>query len=238
MEYQDSVDGFYEFQPLKDFESNFNGFVSRRAFIEEVENIWLDKDMITEDPDNIDFTFDDAENTLFNKEYQVKIGCDIYEMRENGMINLSNPEETDNTENSSNYLTESENCFSNRKQKTPINIDNNTQVNLKIAINSFLVRSSAKSKVVYYKKVRNKWKRRRGEMAVYLSGNVYYANCSNSVALGLRKPTNGYRKSRQVKEITRWWGIDPKPRKTKHLQLMAAFELSNNAYGNLFITHP
>ena len=85
----DIVTGFDEFTSLKNFEVLFSGYSSKRSQIETTENTWLSNDLSGTDPDDIDFTFDDAENTVFNNSYQLKIGLTIYEMRSTGLYNLT-----------------------------------------------------------------------------------------------------------------------------------------------------
>jgi hypothetical protein len=85
----DDQNNFDEFTSLKNFETLFSGFSSKRLQIETTENTWLSNDLSGTDPDDIDFTFDDAENTVFNNSYQLKIGNDIYEMRSTGLYNLT-----------------------------------------------------------------------------------------------------------------------------------------------------
>jgi hypothetical protein len=81
----DEQNGFDEFQTFKNFEALFGGFCSKRAEIESVENTWLANNFSGLDPDEIDQTFDDAENTVFNNNYSFKIGGDIYQLTGSGV---------------------------------------------------------------------------------------------------------------------------------------------------------
>lgn len=81
----DVVNGFDEFQPFKDFENLFPGYSSKRSEVESVENTWLANNFSGTDPDNIDLTFDDAENTIFNSNYSFKIGNDVYQLTSSGL---------------------------------------------------------------------------------------------------------------------------------------------------------
>jgi len=73
----DSIDiaiNFDEFRKFRDFENLFAGFVSKRKSLETLENSWLSNSFSGTDPDNLDFTFEDAENTVFNRQNKFKIG--------------------------------------------------------------------------------------------------------------------------------------------------------------------
>lgn len=81
----DVVNGFDEFQPFKAFENLFPGYSSKRSEVESTENTWLANNFSGTDPDNIDLTFDDAENTIFNNNYSFKIGNDVYQLTSSGL---------------------------------------------------------------------------------------------------------------------------------------------------------
>jgi hypothetical protein len=80
----DEQNGFDEFKKFRDFETLFGGFCSKRAEIENVENTWLANNFTGTNPDDVDLTFDDAENTIFNNSYSVKIGNDVYQYTSSG----------------------------------------------------------------------------------------------------------------------------------------------------------
>ena len=84
----DSIDlaiNFDEFKKFRDFENLFAGFVSKRKSLETLENTWLSNSFSGTDPDNLDFTFEDAENTVFNNQNKFKIGSNIYELKVDGL---------------------------------------------------------------------------------------------------------------------------------------------------------
>lgn len=85
----DDQNGFDEFKPFKDFESLFPGYASKRAEIEYTEATWLSNAFSGTDPDNVDLTFDDAGNTIFNSNYSFKIGNDVYQLMSDGMYKNS-----------------------------------------------------------------------------------------------------------------------------------------------------
>lgn len=80
----DEQNGFDELQKFKDFENLFGGFCSKRAEIEAIENAWLTNNFTGTDPDDIDLTFDEAMNTIFNSNYSFKIGADTYQKTSSG----------------------------------------------------------------------------------------------------------------------------------------------------------
>jgi hypothetical protein len=85
----DDQNGFDEFKTYKDFEGLFNGFCSKRGEIEVTETAWLANNFGGTDPDDIDLTFDDAENTIFNNNYSFKIGNDVYQLTSTGIYKNS-----------------------------------------------------------------------------------------------------------------------------------------------------
>ncbi|QRN94517.1 C-type lectin domain-containing protein [Archangium violaceum] len=88
MDVVDEQNNFDEFVPYKNLERQLSGFTSKRSRIEVVERTWLANDMTGTDPDSLDITFDDAENTLFNSNYELKIGQTVYRMTEYGLTEV------------------------------------------------------------------------------------------------------------------------------------------------------
>ena len=81
----DAQTGFDEFKPFRDFENLFSGFSSKRAAIENTEITWLNNNFGGVDPDDIDLTFDDAQNTIFNGDNSFKVGNDLYQLTTTGL---------------------------------------------------------------------------------------------------------------------------------------------------------
>lgn len=81
----DAQTGFDQFKPFRDFENLFSGFSTKRAEIENTEITWLNNNFGGLDPDDVDLTFDDAENTIFNGNYSFKVGNDIYQLTSTGL---------------------------------------------------------------------------------------------------------------------------------------------------------
>jgi len=80
----DAQTGFDEFKPFRDFQNLFTGFSSKKAEIENLEAIWLSNNFLGTDPDDIDLTFDDAQNTIFNGDNSFKVGNDLYQLTNTG----------------------------------------------------------------------------------------------------------------------------------------------------------
>jgi hypothetical protein len=81
----DAQTGFDYLKTFRDFENLFPGYTSKRSEIENTERVWLANNFTGTDPDDIDLTFDDAENTIFNNAYSFKVGNDIYQLTSTGM---------------------------------------------------------------------------------------------------------------------------------------------------------
>jgi hypothetical protein len=81
----DAQTGFDQFKPFRDFENLFPGFSTKRAQIENTEITWLNNNFGGLDPDDIDLTFDNAANTIFNADYSFKVGNDVYQLTSTGL---------------------------------------------------------------------------------------------------------------------------------------------------------
>ncbi len=114
----DEQNSFDEFKIYRDFENLFGGFCSARSMIENTETAWLENNFNGTDPDDIDLTFDDALNTIFNNTYSFMIGNDVYQLTNLGMYKNGVYEETNSTSGIINksydnmYLTSSLNYVS------------------------------------------------------------------------------------------------------------------------------
>ena len=198
----DVINNFDEFKKLKDFENLFSGYSSKRKQIENTETTWLLNNFTGTDPDTLDYTFDDAENTIFNANYSFKVGTAIYEFRSDGFyINgvLQAGTETNGPTGPAGPLGPTV-CKSNKKLKTPSpEFENGTRIfYLKVAIHSIAVRSGVHGKVVHYKKKNGSWKRKRAEMAVGCAGTIYDGSCTYLFQFTDRKPFSGYSKRKQL----------------------------------------
>lgn len=221
----DEQNNFDEYKTYKDFENMFNGFCSKRAEVEAAENTWLANNFSGTDPDDIDLTFDETENTIFNSNYSFKVGNDVYQLTSSGMYknglllddggnafilnrdnNLIYANMLNNRENRysgpmfGNYFSDSRSwltdCKSNKRKRSPAIIVGNHTFYQKVAINAIGVRTSIKGKVIHYKN----GKKKRYEMAVGVSGPVYNLSCA---PIGNKSNTNpngaGYKKRRKLK---------------------------------------
>jgi hypothetical protein len=90
-------------------------------------------------------------------------------------------------------------CKSNKKKEE--NFDNGSEkFKLKVAINSWYIRSGVKGKVVHYKHKNGHWKRSRSKMAALCAGTVYDNQCTNSFNFSDRNPSpNGWKNRKQLK---------------------------------------
>ncbi len=120
----DEQNGFDEFKKFKDFENLFGGFYSKRSEIENIEIFWLSSNFTSTDPDDVDLTFDDVENTIFNSNYSFKVGNNVYQLTSSGMyINGVLQDNGGNSRilnNKSNIMFASEFFFSNGYNSGPM----------------------------------------------------------------------------------------------------------------------
>lgn len=201
----DVINNFDEFKKFKDFENLFPGYSSKRKQIVNTENTWLANNFSGTDPDDTDLTFDDAENTIFNSNYSFKIGASVYQFRTDGFYKDGVLQA--GTESNKIMSPAGPTCKSNKKRNAFAEYENGTRrFKLKVAINSWLIRSGVKGKVVHYKKNNGSWKRKRAEMAVGCGGRIYVGNCAFDNQFIDRNPSpNGFKKRKQLK-VARHYG--------------------------------
>jgi hypothetical protein len=186
----DQVNNFDEFKKFRDFEALFTGYISKRSQIETTENTWLNNNLSGIDPDTLDFTFDEAENSVFNDSYRLKIGSTTYQMTQDGLVNVSSM---------AIQSVAADACITN-KRRTQNFYDGDRAYKLKVAIHSILVRSSVKGKVVSFKqKSGGGYKRSRTQLAVSVAGTLYESGCITPTPLSKSNPTSGFKKRRQLK---------------------------------------
>ena len=200
----DEQNGFDEFQTFKNFENMFGGFCSKRAEIDNTELTWLDNNFSGVDPDDIDLTYDNAENTIFNNTYSFKIGNDVYQLTTSGVfINGILQEDGGNSyiinneskilfagnlyanlNYSSGPMASNEdifsNCKTNKRLRSPVTTlpGTNRATRLKVAIHSIGIMHSIKGKVVHFKMKNGKPKRARARIAVRVDALVRDVVCT------------------------------------------------------------
>lgn len=254
----DEQNGFDEFHTYKNFEAMFGGFCSKRAEIETVENTWLANNFTGTDPDDIDLTFDDAVNTIFNSNYSFKIGNDVYHLTSAGFY-INSVFQDDGTANikmkesnwaisdfvnyprysgsgpfTSNYHLNTDlvftDCKTNKRKKSSDIVVGNEKYIQKVAINYYGIRTSIMGKIVHYKNGNKK----RAKMAVGVSGPVYNLSCSS---LGSKSDTNpngaGYKKRRTLK--ARAWTVGP-VWKTYQNEVGTSFATPGGTSGTFLLT--
>lgn len=221
--------GFDQFKTFRDFENLFTGYSSKRVEVENIEIAWLNNSFSGISPDDNDFTYDDAMNTIFNSNYSFKVGNDLYHLTILGIyINSVLHDEGGNTQlrnGEKKFYFASEVlihqppvsgpmiefydeylytiCKSNKRKKGEEVYNNNAnKFELKVAVLSIGIRSAIKAKILHFKLKNNGngYKRSRTTMAVGYGGTVYDGNCSNSFPALDRKPYSGYLKRNEVKQ--------------------------------------
>lgn len=208
----DDQNNFDVSKTFRDFEKLFGGFCSKRSQIESTETTWLSNDFSGADPDDIDLTFDDAINTIFNSDYSFKIGDDVYHLTSSGMYinstlfdydenmakrfaandyNISGP--------MSDFMMMMSGCETIKKNKEEHLFDNNNRkFKIKVALHTIGVRSNAHGTIVSYRHKNGHWKLGRIRMAVGCAGTIYYDNCNQSFQFVKRKPDSGYKKKKRI----------------------------------------
>lgn len=213
----DEVTGFDEFATFRNFENLFAPFTSKRAEIEAVEELWLSLNMTGTNPSDLDNTFDNAENTILNANHEVKIGSTVYTLSSDIVSSMQSP-----------LLV---GCVTNKRKKKPfVSPDQSRKFEVKVALNTWFVRSGAKGKVVSYVKKGNRWKRSRTHLGVYVNGTIYNNVCTNSFQFSARHPASGFKKRKELKVVNRQFGTIWK---TYPGQLGASFEASGIVTGGV-----
>lgn len=188
----DSINNFNEWQPLADFEAS-KSFTSLRSIVEQQSNQWLDGQTgesinFDNDPDEICPIMDEETRSLFNSDGYVKIGNDV----------VSKQDWED--------VPEWDCCAFLRSTKYTFDHDDDPylferEVRAKIKIKSGLVTSTLTGKIKHYKKVGNKYKKRRADMRLLIAGRPHDGNCR--AALGAWSNFKGYKKRKVLKVKSR-----------------------------------
>jgi len=216
MDSVDSVHNFDEFKPYRDFENLFSGFSSQRKSIETIESTWMYNNFSGTDPDEVDLSFNDAENTIFNNNYSFKVGSVVYNLTASGIYvngvlqaadksileehsdrNLSGPSVDENDLLPNDFYTD---CKSNKKTTYRYVYNNSTEmIKEKVAITSIFFRSDVHGKVVHYKLKNGHRKRSRAIMEVNCAGTIYDGGCGYLFPFNDRFPISGFKNKRQMK---------------------------------------
>ncbi len=185
--------GFNEFKPLLDFESS-KRFISLRSTIELAITSWLEHPVLDTlaDPDEHPVD-DEVMRTLLNASSQVRIAGQVYSF---------------NTEGGGNNSPDSGCCRKWRSAKVWFPYAENREIKLKGSVRNWGIVSSAKAKVVSFKRKPNgNWKRYRTRLVVSISGTGYTDECSRSYPIGAFKgPKN---RKRLTAKINSWIGHPP-----------------------------
>jgi hypothetical protein len=222
----DIVNSFDEFLPMRQFEALFSGFASKRSQLESIENTWLANNLSGTDPDDIDQTYDDAENTISNTNYKVIIGTSTFSLGDDGLQNYSMIAPPISNRNS---------CGTNRRNSTMYpTLDEARAFKIKVALNTWYVRSGAKGKVVSFKKKNNNWKRARMKLLVVCGGTVYQTEyCGNNFSFQDQNPApSGYRNRKSLKVARHQPGSNWR---TKTAELGSSFDAQNTLQGGVSI---
>lgn len=210
----DSINNFNEWQPLVDFETS-KSFTSLRSIVEQQSNQWLDA-QITEsinfdnDPDILCPILDEETRALFNTDGYVKIGSNIVSAQDWADVALS-------LGDCCAWRRSSKYTFDANDHATKLA---NRQVKAKIAVRSRLFRSTLEGKITHYRKVNGKYKKRRADMRLGVSGIGFYGEgCTESIQVWDRDKSFKKRRTRTVvasilslwreaivcKDDERWW---------------------------------
>jgi len=239
----DIVKNFDEFYTFRQFESLFPGYASKRLQIEGIENTWLSNNFTGTDPDDVDPTYDDAENTIANINNKVIVGTTTYDLADSsGGGSTSSFASSALSTNSAAVepfkcgITFNPSCFTNKRKRSGrlVTPDGSRSFICKLAIHAWCIRTGVKGKIVSFKKKNNgSWKRARMKLAISIAGYIYDNGC-NSIppgSLSLRNPApNGYKNRKQLK-VARHSSLQTW--KTKTGQLATSFEAQGVASGGI-----
>ncbi|MEO5889688.1 MAG: hypothetical protein ABIQ31_05510 [Ferruginibacter sp.] len=233
----DAITSFDEFYSMRQFEGLFPSYTSKRSQLEGIENIWLTNNMTGIDPDSVDQTFDDAENVVSNANNKLIVGTTTYIFGDAGTNDVgARMASTASLRTGSAASTLSSlPCFTNRRKHVFYPLpDGSRMFKLKVAINSWWVRSGAKGKVVSYKKQSSgKFKRSRMKLAVGCTGTIYDNHCIQSFTFADRNPSpSGFKNRKSLKVARHQPGIIWK---TEANQLGSSFEALNVATATLIL---
>lgn len=193
----DSINNFNEWQPLADFEAS-KSFISFRSIVEQQSNQWLDSQTgetinFDNDPDELCPIMDEETRALFNSDGNVKIGNEVVSKQKWA-------DEAESIWDCCAFRRSSKYTF--RKSDDPYLFER--EVRAKIKIISRPYQSTLKGKIKHYRKVGNKYKKRRADMRLLIGGRPHDGNCRT--ALGTWSNFEGYKK-RKVRTLkSHIWG--------------------------------
>lgn len=195
--YVDSI-GYNDWQPLVDFESEFDEFNPRRVYIEELVVNWLANSDTSNinwdlDPDNRDY-LSDVERSLVNENGYVKIGTSIINMVDNA--SQTGPD-----------------CFIYKRKKEFSNYTHNGKKRIKHKYESTIIpyiipllAIRTKSVVVHYKRKGIRWVRSRALMSVKNIIETADYDCFDQLPL---QKSSGIKYRNKVKASATDWFDDP-----------------------------
>lgn len=213
MDSVDDVNNFDEFVPFRQFESLFPGYGSKRSQVETIENTWLTNNFTGTDPDDVDQTYDDAENTISNASYKLIIGTTTYSFDSTTTFSGLNASASSASNGPVAFaaptcITATDPCVTNRRRHTRLETADQSRIfKVKVAINSWLIRSGVKGKVVSFTKGSRR-KRSRTNLAVSVGGTVRDCRCGTLFTFSNRNPApSGFKKRKSLKVARHAVGI-------------------------------
>jgi hypothetical protein len=195
LEVIDSINRFYEWQPMLDFE-NSKSFTSLRQYIENQSNAWLATQSAStfdaeKDPDMQCTILDEATRALYNVNGFIQIGNDIV-----GVPIFSNP---------ANLASDRfDDCAFLRSREADFDYNNspllaNRKIAARIEVASGLVESDLKGKIIHYKKVNGGYEKRRANMSIRIAGVGMSGECTTTTDTWLKFEGNKNRRQMTVK---------------------------------------
>jgi nitrite reductase/ring-hydroxylating ferredoxin subunit len=195
----DIVNGFNEWQPLVQFESQ-KSFVSLRSIVEAQSEQWLlaqNSETINfdNDPDELCPVMDEEERCLFNTDGLVKIG--------NNIVSIQNYGEQS--------MAIGDCCAWARKRKYTFDVNDdpylvNRQLRAKIKVSSGVIVSKLKGKIKNYKKVSGSYKKRRADMRPLIGGIGFMQETCNP-GLQVWSKFKNFKKRKTRKITARLWEV-------------------------------
>lgn len=237
--------GYFEYQPLLDFENAYSIPFSMRKAYEVAEAEWLDNEDLDldTDPSRI-YSFNMAEMTLLNAEGEVKIGDVLLKLTNKGFVKIDSldvatlirirdgdlsallePTVTTNID-FDDGMKSGDDCTWWKGKDYWDPYQSKKKVKLHVHFHSYPWKGVASAKITSYKKKGSMWKKYKMDLGVALQYYFRDKDCNLLVAQGWC--TWKYKKAKSIEKTCASWGSFPQYRAEKNQSVFGYFKYAGN----------
>jgi hypothetical protein len=235
--------GFNDYQPLINFEKQYNVVNSMRQLYANAEEEWLNNEELDPETDpSKKYCFGNVEMSLLNAGGEVKIGDKLLKMTNKGFIEIKNidvvtllridngdwtalNEPTVNTEIEIEGM-DSKGCHHWRDKDQWDTYSTDRKVKMQVHFHSWPARGTARVELDSYKKSGNKWKKHKMNLGIAVQSYMKTKNCEEG-------PTawSGWKrkKRKSINNSNTSWGAFPQYRAESGQSVYGYFEYAGKS---------